>query len=177
MASEKAWYWLAAGVLALGLNGAYQDGQFGWVHGLVNHSTEVVEDASLRGLGIIASVEGLFGNNPARPAWMETTLHQMQGRLACKRMEMAERHIDMAELQKDLAQARVERQLAHVQMKMDKVREIAIERANRAGKCSGLSRMVMTAPGTGFPNSVEIEMPEMPALPEVQVPSAPHDPI
>jgi hypothetical protein len=177
MASEKAWYWLAAGVLALGLNGAYQDGQFGWVHGLVNHSTEVVEDASIRGLGIMASVEGLFGTTPARPAWMETTLHRMQGKLACKRMEMAERQIDMAVLQKDLAQARVERQLARVQMKMDKVREIAIERANRTGRCSGISRMVMTAPGAGFSNSVEIEMPEMPAMPEVQVPSATHDPI
>jgi hypothetical protein len=174
MASEKAWYWLAAGVLALGLNGAYQDGQFGWVHNLVNHSVELVEDASIHGL---ASGEGFLGNSPERPWWMEVTLHRMQGKLACKRMEMAERQIDMAQMQKDLAQARVERQLARVQMKMDKVRVIAIERANRAGKCSGLSRMVMTAPGAGFSNSMEIDMPEMPAMPEMQAPRATHDPI
>ena len=49
MTSEKAWYWLAAGVLALGLNGAYQDGQFGWVHGIADRSTEIVERASMRG--------------------------------------------------------------------------------------------------------------------------------
>ena len=30
MTSNRAWYWLAAGVLALGLNGAYQDGEFSW---------------------------------------------------------------------------------------------------------------------------------------------------
>src|SRR5215468_6038 len=147
MASEKAWYWLAAGVLALGLNGAYQDGQFEWVHGLVNRSTEVVEDASMRGLGGLVSVEALVGLHPSRPGWMETTLHGMQGKLACKRMEMAERQIDTAQIQRDLAQARAERQLARVQMKMDKVRVLVNERVHRASKCSGLSRMVMTAPG------------------------------
>jgi hypothetical protein len=164
-------------VLALGLNGAYQDGQFGWVHSLVNHSTDVVEDASVRGLGILASVEGFLGNSQASPGWMEPTLHRMQGKLACKRMEMADRQLDMAQLQKDLSHARVERQLARVQMEMDKVRVIAIERANRAGKCSGLSRMVVTAPGAGLSNTIDIEMPEMPAMPEIQVPNGQHDPI
>ena len=177
MASEKAWYWLAAGVLALGLNGAYQDGQLGWAHGLVNHSAEVVEDASIRGLGVLASGEGWRGKNPAHSGWMEATLQRVQGKLTCKRIEMAERQIDMAQMQKDLAQARVERQLARVQMKMDKVRVMAIERANRAGKCTGLSHMVVTAPGVGFSNSVDIEMPEMPEMPEIQAPSAHHGPI
>jgi hypothetical protein len=108
---------------------------------------------------------------------METTLHRMQGKLACKRMEMAERQIDMAQMQRDLAQARIERQIARVQMKMDKVRVTVNERANRAGKFTGLSHMVMTAPGDGFSNSIDIEMPEMPAMPEVEAPSAQHDPI
>src|SRR5258707_14387247 len=49
MRSNKAWYWLTAGVLALGLNGAYQDGQLGWAHVLANRAARVVQRASLRG--------------------------------------------------------------------------------------------------------------------------------
>ncbi len=32
MKSTQAWGWLAAGVLALGLNGIYQDGGAAWAH-------------------------------------------------------------------------------------------------------------------------------------------------
>ena len=42
MRSEKAWYWLAAGVLALGLNGAYQDGLFGRAHFLANRASALM---------------------------------------------------------------------------------------------------------------------------------------
>jgi len=101
----------------------------------------------------------------------------MQGKLACKRLEMAERQIDMAQMQRDLAQARAERQLARVQMKMDEVRVIVNEPVNRASKCSGLSRMVMTAPGVGLSNSIDLELPEMPEMPEIQAPGPEHGPI
>lgn len=42
---KTAWGWLAAGVVALGLNGFYQDGGAQWLHqrvGLIGHRTEVV---------------------------------------------------------------------------------------------------------------------------------------
>jgi hypothetical protein len=165
MTSENAWYWLAAGVLALGLNGAYQDGQFGWVHGIADHSTEMVEQASMRGLTFVTAAEVMLGRNPA-------SLQRMQGKLACKRIEMAERQIDMAQMQRDLALARVDRQVAKVQVKMDKVRVIAIENANRAQKCSGFSRMVVTIPQVELPNIPDVQ------VPEIQLSVAPsHDPI
>jgi hypothetical protein len=169
MASEKAWYWLAAGVLALGLNGAYQDGQFGWVHGIADRSTEIVERASMRGLSFVTAAEVMFGRNPDAMGWTNATLQRVQGKLARKRIEMAERQIDMGRMQRDLALARVDRQMARVQMKMDKVRMIAIENADRAQKCSGFSRMVVTVP--------QVELPDV-QIPEIQAPAAPsHDPI
>ena len=172
MASEKAWYWLAAGVLALGLNGAYQDGQFGWVHGFAERSTEMVERASMRGLSFVTVAEAMLGRNSEPMGWSEATLRSMQGRMACKRIEMAERQIDMAQMQRDLAAARVDRQLAKVQMKMDKVRVIAIESGNRAQKCSRLSRMVVTVPPVDLSDLPDVQMPAM------QAPVAPsHDPI
>jgi hypothetical protein len=44
-ATHKAWYWLAAGVLALGLNGYYQDGGFQGLHGLAACTTSAVAEA------------------------------------------------------------------------------------------------------------------------------------
>jgi len=169
MTSEKAWYWLAAGVLALGLNGAYQDGQFGWVHGIADHSTEIVERASMRGLSFVSAAEVMLGRNPNALRWTDAALQKVQGKMACKRIEMAERQIDVGRMQRDLAMARVDRQMARVQMKMDKVRMIAIENGDRAQKCSGFSRMVVTVP--------QMELPEI-EIPEIQTPAAPsHDPI
>ncbi len=37
MKSTQAWGWLVAGVLALGLNGVYQDGGAAWAHRAVSH--------------------------------------------------------------------------------------------------------------------------------------------
>lgn len=172
MASEKAWYWLAAGVLALGLNGAYQDGQFGWVHEMAGRSADVMERASLRGMSFVTAAEMMLGRGPEVAGWSNAAVQRMHEKMACKRMEMAERSIDMAQMQRDLAAARVDRQLARVQVKMDKIRVIAIDRANRAQKCSGISRMVVTVPGVDLsnlpgPESFEIQAPEPPS----------HDPI
>jgi hypothetical protein len=175
MASEKAWYWLAAGVLALGLNGAYQDGQFGWVHELAGRTTEIVEVASMRGLAFVTAAEVMLGRNPEAIGEMEASLGRMQGKLACERIEMAKRRIDMARMQKDLATARVDRQLARVQMKMDKIRVIAIEGANRTQRCSDLSRMVVRVPRVEISNLPDVQIPE---IPEIQLPShSSHDPI
>jgi hypothetical protein len=44
MATRKAWYWLAAGVLALGINSEYQSGKLQFIHRYVNHSVQVADD-------------------------------------------------------------------------------------------------------------------------------------
>ena len=46
MAMKQGWYWLAAGVLALGLNGVYHDGGADWARRIVNRSAVVVALAS-----------------------------------------------------------------------------------------------------------------------------------
>ena len=45
---KQGWYWLAAGVMALGLNGVYHQGGAEWTHRLVNRSAAVVALASGR---------------------------------------------------------------------------------------------------------------------------------
>jgi hypothetical protein len=174
MASDKAWYWLAAGVLALGLNGAYRDGQFGWAHQFADRSTEIVERAEMRGLGLVTAAEVMLDRNPEAVGRMEGSLGRMQAKMACKRIEMATRRIDIARMQRDLAAAHVDRQLARVQMQLDKVRVIAIDRATHARNCAELSHVVVAGPRVDLSDLPNAQIPD---LPEIQVPSAPHDPI
>jgi hypothetical protein len=175
MASEKAWYWLAAGVLALGLNGAYQDGQFGWAHNLADRSLEMVGRASERGFGFVTAAELMLGRNRDSLTGTEATLQRMQAKLSCKRMDMLERSNDLAQMQRDLAAAHLDRQLANVQVKMDKVRVMAaMESANRGRKCSGFSRMVVSVPNIDLSNLPEVQLPE---IPEIQEPHHSHEPI
>jgi hypothetical protein len=46
MKNTQAWGWLAAGVLALGLNGIYQDGGAAWAHRAVGQVTARIADRS-----------------------------------------------------------------------------------------------------------------------------------
>jgi hypothetical protein len=55
MKSTQAWGWLAAGVLALGLNGFYQDGGAAWAHRAVN---QVIAGVSDRTEGVLALAAG-----------------------------------------------------------------------------------------------------------------------
>jgi hypothetical protein len=47
MKTTQAWVWLAAGVLALGLNGFYLDGGAAWAHRIVDGAVEQAADRSL----------------------------------------------------------------------------------------------------------------------------------
>jgi hypothetical protein len=167
MTSDKAWYWLAAGVLALGLNGAYQDGEFQWVHRLADHSARLMERASEEGLRTLATAEVMVGRNPESLARTEATLQKLQMRIACKRIEMARREVDMAQVHRDLAAARIDQQMAKVQASMDRVRMITIERTNRVRNCPELSRVIVmpNIPRVDLSNLPEVNIPEIPAIP------------
>lgn len=167
MASNKAWYWLAAGVLALGVNGAYQDGELHWVHRLTCHAASLVERASEEGLRMLATAEVALGRNPEALARTEATLQKLQMRIACKRIEMTRREVDMAQVQRDLAAARIDEQVAKVQASIDHVRMITIERTGRVRNCPELSRVIVmpNIPRVDLSNLPELSMPEIPAIP------------
>ena len=168
MASEKAWYWLAAGVLALGLNGAYQDGEFAWAHRIADHSTNLVERASEQGLRFVTMAEVMLGRSPESMGRTEVALQRLQTGMVCKRIEMAQREVDMAQLQRDLAAAHIDRQLARVQSTMDHVRMITIERTSRVPNCPKLSRVIVmpNMPRVDLSNLPAVSIPDLPEIPE-----------
>jgi hypothetical protein len=167
MRTEKAWYWLAAGVLALGLNGAYQDGQMGWVHVIVDRAATSVERVALRGQHFVAMAEVMLGREPQAFARTQAAIERVQERIACDRIAQAQRHMAMARVGEQLAEAKIERKMAMVQMKMDRVRAMTINRANRFRNCDGLSKVTVNMPDLSNLNV------EMPNIPDIQVPDIP----
>ncbi len=167
MRSEKGWYWLVAGVVALGLNGAYQDGQLGWVHCLANHATAAIERVSQRGLHTLAMAEWMLGRTPETAGRTEAALEQMQSKMVAERVAQAQREIAMAQARQQIAQAQMQRKMDMVHLKMDKVRMLGIDRANRLHDCSGFSKVVVDLrdiPSVDIPNLPDVQIPDVSAI-------------
>ena len=178
MRTDKAWYWLAAGVLALGLNGAYQDGQLGWAHVLADRAAAVVDRASLRGQHFVATAEILLGREPQAFGHSQGAIERIQSRIGCDRFARAQRHIAMAHVREQLAEARVQQKMAMVQMKMDRVRRIT-DRASQFRDCDGFSKVVVNIPDLpkiDLSNMPDIEFPDVPEV-NVVVDTASKEPI
>lgn len=179
MRSEKAWYWLAAGVLALGLNGAYQDGQLSWAHCLASRAASLVARASQRGLHLVTMAEWMLGRSPENFGRNEAVMQKIQTKLVCQRVAMAQRQMAMADVRRRMAEADLQRKLDFAQMKMDKVRAITINHANQFRNCPGFSGVVVNVPeipSVNLSNLPDIQMPEIPEI--RQLPQAHlHEPI
>lgn len=80
MASEKAMYWLAVGVMALGLNSSYQQGEFSWAHKVADHAVLAAEHAAQRGLTRLSMAEVMLGRNPADLARLQGALAWLEAR-------------------------------------------------------------------------------------------------
>ena len=166
MRTDKAWYWLAAGVLALGLNGAYQDGQLGWAHVLADRAAAAVERATIRGQHFVATAEFMLGREPKSFGPSEATIERIQNRIVCDRVARAQRQIAMAHVREQLAEAKVQQKMAMVQMKMGRVRMMA-DRASQFRDCDGFSKVVVNVPDLpkiDLSNLPDIEVPDVPEV-------------
>ena len=164
MRSQTGWYWLAAGVLALGLNGAYQDGQLGWVHCLADRAAAVFEQASERGLRAVTMAELMLGRSPETLGRTEAGFQKLQSKMVAQRVAQAQRQIAMAQARQQIAQARLQRKMDLVHMKMDKVRMIGIDRAH---DCSGFSKVVVDLgdmPKINLSNLPDIDLSGVPGV-------------
>jgi hypothetical protein len=139
----------------------------GWAHVLVDRAAASVERVALRGQHFVAMAEVMLGREPRAFAHTQAELERVQERIACDRIAQAQRHMAMARVREQLAEANVQRKMAMVQMKMDRVRAMTINRANRFRNCDGLSKVVVNMPDLSNMNI------EMPNLPDIQVPDIP----
>jgi hypothetical protein len=124
----QAWGWLAAGVLALGLNGIYQDGGAAWLHRnvdcvlarIADRSGPVVALALGRADWFVAKANLAVSRNETASCRMSTALARMQ-------TEMARAHGGFAGLEamsarEEVAMARVEGDRARIEAQTARVR-------------------------------------------------------
>jgi len=90
MGSGKAWYWLAVGVLALGLNSEYQSGRLHWARQATDQSLALIERATDQTMHYLTLAE-VLGDNKAefRPA--HVAVARLQAKVACVRMAVSQR--------------------------------------------------------------------------------------
>jgi hypothetical protein len=108
MVSDKAMYWLAVGVVALGLNSKYQQGEFRCAHRLADCAVLSAEHAAQRGLAVVSMAEVMLGRNPADVARLQGTLARLEAR--SENLPSADVQQDLARAQHDLEQMNVELQ-------------------------------------------------------------------
>jgi len=118
---KQGWYWLAAGVMALGLNGVYHQGGAEWTHRLVNRSAAVVALASGRAerfLGF-AREQTLLCRGATEMARFQTKIARTQTVFAHFDAMTAQQEAGLARLEANRAQfeagrARMEAQVARL---------------------------------------------------------------
>lgn len=174
MTSNRAWYWMAAGVLALGLNGAYQDGEFSWAHCLVDRSMGWFQRISNHGREFVAMAEIMLGRMPEARSRAQAAVDRseaaldrsqakfeaMQQKMVCERIAKLQRRMAMEQVRRALIEADVERKLAMAQAGVGHVSVVIREREG-SGNSPGIAR--------------DMAMPQMPkivlqGLPDFEVP-------
>lgn len=149
--TQQAWGWLAAGVLAAGLNAAYHDGGFAWVHRIADRaqhvSGAVVALASGHADRFLAEAETLSARNDSFS----------DAAVAEKDREMARAEAVYARVQ--AIQAREQAHCARIRAEHARVEErIAARQA------------VMRVPGTEIDTAFRtIEIPEIPGMSPVRI--------
>lgn len=176
MKSTQAWGWLAAGVLAAGLNAAYHDGGFVWAHRIADQaqhvSSAVVALASGHADRFLAEAETLTARSDAfsDAAFAKADQETAQAEAAYARAEAfqarEQAHCARIEAQRARMEARVEAHHAFV------IPQVRIETA------------AIQIPGVAAISLPHVELSQMkancshvrmsfPAMPKISVPAAP----
>ena len=131
MKTANAWAWLTAGVLALGLNGFYQDGGAAWAHRVVRQVTAGISDESGEALalavgradGLVAKVNAIAERDEAASCRLGTTMARLQTKWARAQGEMA--RFEAASARGEAQLARLEADRARMEAQVAGARTLA----------------------------------------------------
>lgn len=134
--ADKAWYWLALGLLALGLNHAIVTGRLDLGRNLADRALAQGDRLSANAVRYLAFAQASVGLRSVQLSRVQPVMTRVQANLACAQATIARRQADMA-----LRQAGIMR------LQRDQVRSMVIERMR-------------------LPRRVEIAPPAPPAIPD-----------
>ena len=178
MKTTNAWGWLAAGVVALGLNGIYHDGGGEWAHRAANRVVQSIEERTGPALALATGRTDWFlahmqvaARNQKTPCQMATAMARLQTRMVRPRTGMS-KFEEMA-AREEVGRARLEVQRARAEAMAARVRFTpaawtpatwtSVEMNGRI-----CPRVRVVVPEIRIP---EISMPSLPRIPVVKVPN------
>jgi hypothetical protein len=132
MKTTQGWGWLAAGVLALGLNGFYQDGGLARAHQIVDAAIERVADRPGSFVELASErVERFVQNADLVVARDETASCRLAAAMARFQTEMARTqtglaHFEAMSARQEAAMARVEAERARIEARVARVRMMPV---------------------------------------------------
>jgi len=120
MKTTQAWGWLAAGVLALGLNGMYQDGGGAWAHQIMDQvadrSATFGNMASDRVGRLMAGASLVAMRDQNTSCRLGTAVARVQSTIARTQTGMA--HFEAMSARQEAALARMEAQRARIESRV-----------------------------------------------------------
>jgi len=128
MKTTQGWGWLAAGVLALGLNGIYQDGGAAWAHldvdgvvaRIINQAEAVIALASERADGFVTTASMVAARDETASCRLATAMARFQTRMAQTQNGIA--RFETMSARQEAALARVEANRARIEGRLARVR-------------------------------------------------------
>jgi hypothetical protein len=152
-AATQAWYWLAAGVLALGLNGYYQDGGLLQIHRLADSAKSTIAESRVH-FSKAATLAEVFAERPRceRQAPSGAVTAMIPRQTQARRAELQER---LEEMQAARVQARIAR-LQQVLAQRELQRAQVEWQDGRISVVNDAGQVQLTLPG------VEVNVPQEP---------------
>ena len=126
MKITQAYAWLAAGVLAAGLNASYHDGGLQWAHEIADrveqNSAAVLTLASGRADQFLSEMRWLAAREQTASCPLSTALARVQTRLAQTEIARNQEKLDRFQAMADREQARTEVNRARIEAQIVRVR-------------------------------------------------------
>ncbi len=166
MKTTQAWGWLAAGVLALGLNGFYHDGGAVWAHRAVDQGMAGVSErtegvlalAAGRADWFVAKSKMVAARDETASCRLATALARIQTKIARTQGGMA--RFEAMSAREEAQLARVEAERARIEARVARVR-FAPAAFNPGGISVVCPRVNVSVPRISIPRSPMVRIPEI----------------
>jgi hypothetical protein len=164
MKTTQAWGWLAAGVLALGLNGVYQDGGVAWAHRVLNGTIGRFAARSEAVLALATGRVDLFAEKASAPrietascrvasafSRIQSKIHRARTQSHDFEVTTAAQDIAMAHL--DAQRDRMEAQRDRIEARVERVQFVPVALDNLRISVPACARARVNLPRVNVPNS------------------------
>jgi hypothetical protein len=161
MKTNQAWGWLAAGVLAAGLNASYYDGGLQWVHRIADrvgqNSAAVLAVASGRADQFLAEARMLTARNQTASCPFSTAMARVQSKIA-----RSEAGFEVMSAREEAQLARFEASRARIEAQTARIRIPAAAFNPVAVRMTGAS--VCPRVRVNVPRMPAVKIPPIPAI-------------